>query len=294
MTDDNFQELRKIVEAALKEDIGRGDLTSLACLEPNPMDARIIAKSDGYLSGIKPLLLAFDIVDSANIIRPVKSDGDSYVKGDVIVEIEGFNQTVLTVERTAMNFIGHLSGVATLTSKFVEKIKGTSCKIIDTRKTTPGLRLLEKEAVRHGGGYNHRIGLYDMILIKDNHIASAGSISKALALTDEYLNSGDFRLQFNCKKEDIEIEVEIASEAQLIEAIEQGCKRVLLDNQTISSLTELVKTARKLNSEVKLEASGNVSLESVKAIAETGVDYISIGAITHSVLVSDFTLRAKE
>lgn len=291
MSDDNYYTIfRPIVETALKEDVGKGDLTSLACLEPAPLDAQIKAKSDGYLSGVKPVLLAFDIVDSANTIRPLKNDGDSFTKGDIIFEIEGFNQTVLTVERTALNFLGHLSGIASLTAQFVEKTKGTNCKILDTRKTTPGLRLLEKQAVLHGGGVNHRIGLFDMILIKDNHIASTGSITKALKLTDEYLDTSDFRLQFDAKKEDIEIEVEVATEAQLIEAIECGCKRLLLDNQSLDSLEALVKKAKELNPDVKLEASGNVNLDTIASIAQTGVDFVSIGAVTHSAKSSDFTL----
>ena len=289
-----FESIRSQVENALKEDIGRGDLTSLACLEPNPMIAQIRAKSDGFLSGVKPVLLAFDIVDSANIIRPCKNDGDRFKKGDVIFEIDGFNQRVLTVERTALNFLGHLSGIATFTSQFVKRTEGTICRILDTRKTIPGLRILEKDAVVHGGGFNHRIGLFDMVLIKDNHIASAGSIKAALKKTNEFLETSDFRLQFDLKKEDIEIEVEVSSETQLVEAIENGCMRLLLDNQSTESLAKLVDKARSLNPEVKLEASGNVNLETVGEIARTGVDYISIGALTHSAVSSDFTLLTED
>lgn len=286
--------IRTIVENALKEDIGKGDLTSLACIEPNPMNAQIKAKCDGFISGIKPALIAFDIVDSANIIRPLKNDGDSFKYGDIIIEIEGFNQTILTVERTALNFLGHLSGVASWTNKFVQKIKGTDCKILDTRKTTPGLRLLEKEAVTHGGGYNHRIGLYDMILIKDNHISSAGSIKNAIQQTHEYLDTPDFRIQFSEQKENIEIEVEVATEDQLCEAIEVGVMRLLLDNQSLDSLESMVKKARQINPQVKLEASGNVNLDTVESIAQTGVDFISIGALTHSAVSSDFTLLTEK
>ena len=286
--------IRTIVESALKEDIGKGDLTSLACMEPNPMNAQIKAKCDGKLSGVKPVLLAFDIVDSANIIRPLKNDSDRFSVGDIIFEIEGFNQTVLTVERTALNFLGHLSGVATLTNQFVEKVKGTDCKILDTRKTTPGMRMLEKEAVTHGGGYNHRIGLFDMILIKDNHIASAGSIANAIKQTNEFLDTSDFRLQFDTTRDTIEIEVEVATIDQLTEAIDCGVKRLLLDNQSLDSLSAMVQKARTLNSDVMLEASGNVNLETVASIAQTGVDYISIGALTHSAPIADFTLLTDE
>lgn len=280
-----------LVKAALEEDVGKGDLTSLACLEPNPVRAKIVAKSEGVLSGLKPALAVFEVVDSANVVRSLLKDGDRFGPGDSIITIDGFNQTILTAERAALNFLAHLSGVATLTAKFVDKVKGTLCRILDTRKTTPGWRLLEKMAVVHGGGSNHRFGLYDMILIKDNHIAAAGSVKEALKKTREYLATPDFRLQFELKAEDVEIEVEARSDQQLTEAIEAGVDRLLLDNQSIEALQQLVTLAKRLNPDVKLEASGNVSLENAAAIAATGVDYISIGALTHSAPASDFSLR---
>lgn len=283
--------LLALVKAALAEDIGPGDLTSLACLEPDPVHAKIVAKCDGVLSGLKPLLLTYEIVDSANIVRPLINDGDFFRKGDTVIEIEGFNQTVLASERVALNFLGRLSGIASLTRQFVERIGEHQCTVLDTRKTTPGWRQLEKDAVRHGGGGNHRMGLYDMVLIKDNHIASAGSITKAVALTREFLDTPDFRLQFDCKAEDIEIEVEVTSEAELVEAMECGVTRLLLDNQTIESLASMVKKARSINPNVMLEASGNVSLETVADIAATGVDFISVGALTHSAKVADFSMK---
>lgn len=279
-----------LVKAALEEDVGEGDLTSLACLEPKLIKARIVAKSEGVLSGLKPTLLVFEMVDSANVVRPLLKDGDRFKSGDGIIEIDGFDQTIFTAERTALNFLAHLSGVATLTAKFVDRVGGTSCRILDTRKTTPAWRLPEKIAVVHGGGYNHRFGLYDMILIKDNHIAAAGSVKEAVRKTREYLTTPDFRLQFELKDENIEIEVEVTSEQQLTEAIEVGVNRLLLDNQSIEALQRLVNRARQISPDVKLEASGNVSLENVAAIAATGVDYISIGALTHSAPASDFSL----
>jgi len=292
MADDNyFKTVSALIKMALKEDVGPGDLTSLACLDPNNIKATVTAKSKGILSGIKPALMTFDIVDSANIVRPLKNDGDSFEPGDIILDIEGFNQTVLTAERTALNFLGHLSGIATLTSKFVEKVKSTKCHILDTRKTIPGLRILEKEAVVHGGGKNHRFGLYDMILIKDNHIASTGSIKKAVEFTQEYLNTPDFRLQFDCTAEDIEIEVEVSNIEQLKEAVGAGIKRLLLDNQSAEQLRDMVKLSREMNPDIILEASGNVSLDNVADIASSGVDYISIGAITHSAVSADFSLN---
>jgi nicotinate-nucleotide pyrophosphorylase (carboxylating) len=196
----------------------------------------------------------------------------------------------MTSERAALNFLGHLSGIATLTGRFVEKMEGTNCRLLDTRKTTAGQRLLEKRAVVHGGGTNHRIGLYDMVLIKDNHIAAAGSITEAVRLTREYLGSVDCRQQFGAVAQ-IEVEVEVTCEAELVEAIESGVDRLLLDNQTVESLSHLVAKARALNPQIKLEASGNVTLDNVAAIAATGVDFISSGAITHSAPDADFSLR---
>ncbi len=282
----------KLVKAALAEDIGCGDLTSLGCLEPNPAKAAIVAKSSGIVSGIEPLIFVFKTVDSANRLKLCKRDGDSFKAGDTIIEIEGFNLTILASERTALNFLGHLSGIATMTHRFVEKIsEHPDCRILDTRKTTPGWRLLEKMAVVHGGGVNHRTGLYDMVLVKDNHIASAGSIKDAVTRMREFLKSREFRQQFQLEAEKILIEVEVTNEQELTDAIECKVDRLLLDNQTPASLKNLVSLARKLDPNVKLEASGNVSLDNVAAMAASGVDFISIGAITHSAPVSDFSLR---
>ncbi len=286
--------LPELIRAALREDIGPGDLTTLACLDPNPVAAKIVAKQDGVLSGLKPMYMVFTIIDSANVVRPLKHDGDRFVKGETLIEIDGFNQTVLTSERVALNFLAHLSGIATLTATFVDAIKGTDAVILDTRKTTPGMRLLEKEAVVHGGGRNHRMGLYDMVLIKDNHIASAGSITNAVERLREYLRTPEFRLQFEKKAEEIPIEVEVTNEAELVEAIGCGVQRLLLDNQTVDSLAALVRKARSINPGVQLEASGNVSLATVRGMAETGVDFISIGQLTHSAPVADLSMQVTE
>jgi nicotinate-nucleotide pyrophosphorylase (carboxylating) len=284
------QQMLDLVRAALNEDIGPGDITSLACLQPQRIHAEIIAKSDGILSGVEPVTLTFHLVDSATRVVFMKRDGDRFVTGDRIAEIDGFNQPIMTAERTALNFLGHLSGIATITGRFVEKLVGTSCRILDTRKTTPGQRLLEKRSVFHGGGSNHRIGLYDMILIKDNHIAAAGSITQAVQLTREYLSSFDCREQFgDCDK--IQVEVEVTNDAELVEAIENGVDRLLLDNQTPEALKQLVVRARALNPKVELEASGNVTLDTMVAMAASGVDFISSGALTHSAPNADFSLR---
>ena len=283
--------LLSLVRSALNEDIGRGDVTSLAALEPDLVKGVIVAKSEGVLSGLAPAMFSFQKVDSANKLTPLLQDGDLFRLGDTIIELEGLNRTLLTAERTALNFLAHLSGVATLTRRYVDEVSGNDCRILDTRKTTPGFRLLEKAAVRHGGGENHRFGLYDMVLIKDNHIAAAGSISAAVDRTREWLASPDYRIQFDRQGDDVAIEIEIKSAEELTEAIKVGVKRLLLDNQSLDSLRELVRLARDLNPVVKLEASGNVTLDNVAAVAATGVDYVSVGALTHSAPACDFSMK---
>ncbi|MCD6248761.1 MAG: carboxylating nicotinate-nucleotide diphosphorylase [candidate division Zixibacteria bacterium] len=285
------RQMLDLVRAALAEDIGPGDVTSMACLEPERAKAQIVAKSDGIVSGLDLVVLTFQMVDTANKVSLAKKDGYRFAAGDTIVTIEGFNQTILTAERTALNFLAHLSGIASLTGKFVEQIKSAKCKVLDTRKTTPGYRHLEKQAVVHGGGTNHRIGLYDMVLIKDNHIVAAGGVNEAIRLAIDYLNTPESRRQFGKWPDDIEIEVEVTTVQQLTDAINAGATRLLLDNQSLESLTKLVATAHAINPEVKLEASGNVTLDTVGEIATTGVDFISAGAITHSAPASDFSLR---
>ncbi len=283
----------KLVRQALEEDVGCGDLTSLACFQPDTIKARIVAKSEGVISGLMPALLAFETVDSANTVQAQLDDGDPFRAGDLIMEIEGLNQTILTAERTALNFLAHLSGVATLTNRFVRAVAGVDgrCRILDTRKTTPGWRYLEKRAVIHGGAMNHRLGLYDMMLIKDNHIASAGSIAAAVRQAREYLATRDFRLQFGNTGESVEIEVEVTTEAEVTQAIEAGIARLLADNQSPEALRRLVRLAKELNPRVRLEASGNMTLDNVAEIAACGVDFISVGALTHSAPACDFSLK---
>jgi len=283
--------IKQQVELVLMEDIGQGDITTLACIEPATVQAEIFAKSDGVVAGIIAAEPTFTGLDSKAKINIHKNDGDPFQKGDKIISLEGDSRALLTAERAALNFLGHLSGIATLTSKFVKKIEGTGAVILDTRKTTPGLRLLEKYAVACGGGSNHRFGLYDMALIKDNHITAAGSITNAVEKMRAYLKSEDYSRRFMLKPEDVEIEVEVENENQLREAIDCKVRQLLLDNQSINQLSGLVKLARSIDPEVKLEASGNVSLDTVRQIAETGVDCISIGALTHSAPSSDFSLR---
>jgi len=285
--------ISKQVEMVLMEDIGPGDITTLACIDPAPGKAEIIAKSEGILAGLPIAETVFLKLDNRVKLIPVKNDGDRFKPGDKIASIEGSRHAILTGERTALNFIGHLSGIATLTGAFIEKISGTGAIILDTRKTTPGLRMLEKYAVTCGGGSNHRYGLYDMALIKDNHIAAAGSVTGAVEKMKSFLTGPEFKQKFNIDPAAIEIEVEITGPEQLKEAINSGITRLLLDNQSPEQLKSLVTTARALNPDIKLEASGNVTLDTVRQVAQTGVDLISIGALTHSAPSSDFSLRMK-
>ncbi len=282
------------IDLALMEDIGPGDITTLACIAKEMVAAEIIAKSSGVLAGLPVAAAVFQKLDKKVTIITNKNDGDTFSPGDKILSINGNSQAILTGERTALNFLGHMSGVASLTAKFVEQVKGTKAKILDTRKTIPGMRFLDKYAVTCGGGENHRFGLYDMVLIKDNHITAAGSITNAIKKVKEYAARNDFQTRFYLTSDELEIEVEIETVEQLKEAIKAGAKRLLLDNQSIERLAELVKTARELNKNILLEASGNVNLDNVAAIAKTGVDLISIGGLTHSAATSDFSLNIIE
>lgn len=279
------------VELALMEDIGPGDITTLGCLPDGVGKGEIVAKSDGFLAGLPLVETVFTKLDPKMRIDCLIYDSQPFRRGDKIAIIEGNRRALLTGERTALNFLGHLSGIATLTSRFVDKTRESGAKILDTRKTTPGLRHLEKYAVTCGGGENHRYGLYDMALVKDNHIAAAGTITAAVENLRNFLKSKEFQEQFVTERDDIEIEVEVTSEAELKEALDCGVNRLLLDNQTPDELKRLVDIARALRSSVLLEASGNVTLDNVAALAASGVDFISIGTLTHSAPSSDFSME---
>ncbi len=279
------------IDLALMEDVGQGDITTLACIAKETITAEIVAKSSGVLAGLPIALAVFQKLDKNIFIKVARNDGDSFAPGEKIISIKGDSRAILTGERTALNFLGHLSGIASLTSEFVEKIKGTGVKILDTRKTIPGMRFLDKYAVTCGGGNNHRFGLYDMVLIKDNHIAASGSITGAIKKVKDYAAGKGFRNRFYLTPDDLEIEIEIETVEQLKEAIKAGAERLLLDNQSIEHLSDMVRTARKLKRNILLEASGNVNLDNVAEIAGTGVDFISIGSLTHSAPSSDFSLN---
>jgi len=261
--------LEPIVRLALTEDLGRaGDLTTDATILPGTkIEAQIRARKPGRLAGMDAAALALKLVDPSVKLNQSLTDGSALAPGDVIATLSGEARSILIAERTMLNFLGRLSGIATLTASFVEAVKGSGAKIVCTRKTTPGHRAVEKRAVRCGGGTSHRYGLDDAVLIKDNHIAACGSVAEALKRAHAY--AGHLRM----------IEIEVDTLEQLEEALPHKPHAVLLDNM---DNTTLRKAVAMIDGACKAEASGGVTLDTVAAIAQTGVDYISVGALTHS------------
>jgi nicotinate-nucleotide pyrophosphorylase (carboxylating) len=268
-------EILEAIQRALREDIGPGDATSESIIPPEAhMRGQIIAKQPGIIAGLDVAEAVCRAVDVGIDFRARAGEGDPVENRQIVATLTGPARSLLTAERTALNFLGRMSGVASLTRQFVEAVAGTKAVILDTRKTAPGLRMVDKLAVLRGGGQNHRIGLFDMILIKDNHIDFAGSISEAVSRA-RAANSG------------LQIEVEARTLEHVREALSLNVERILLDNMSLETMREAVAIT---DGRAKLEASGNVSLETVRAIAETGVDYISSGALTHSAKVFDVSL----
>ena len=277
-------QLRKLLLQALQEDIGRGDLTTQFIVSRNQKcKAIIISKSEGILAGLLVATLTFKLLDSKVKFKTFKKDGDKIKKGDKILRIYGKTSAILSAERTALNFFQRLSGVATLTFQFVRQIQSTKAKIGDTRKTTPMWRSLEKYAVKVGGGTNHRFGLDEMLLIKDNHIQAAGSVSLAIKLAKQK------------NKKRLPLEVETKNLREVRETLKAGVTFIMLDNFSLKNLKLAVKIIRDFEQKnvkkIKIEASGNVSLKNVKKIAQTGVNLISVGKITHSAPALDFSLK---
>jgi nicotinate-nucleotide pyrophosphorylase (carboxylating) len=272
-----LSQAEEVVRGALEEDIGPGDVTTLCTVPPDAMlDGQLIAKQAGIIAGFEVAQLTFTLLDARARLNPCLKSGDPVKPGQLIATLSGPGYALLSGERVALNFIQRMSGIATLTRRFVEAVRGTSAIILDTRKTAPGLRVVDKWAVRLGGGQNHRFGLYDMVLIKENHIAVAeGSVTEAVA-----------RVRARDRRQ-LDIEVEVRNLAELREALGLKVQRILLDNMTIDEMREAVQLAE---GRIPLEASGNITLENVAAVAETGVDYISVGALTHSVQALDISL----
>ena len=269
------------IDIAFKEDIGDGDHTTLSCI-PHDLQgrARLLVKEDGILCGVELAKKIFAKFDPTLKMTQYLHDGDAIKKGDIAFVVEGKTISILQTERLVLNFMQRLSGIATQTHEYVKLLEGTNTKILDTRKTTPGLRLLEKYAVKTGGGENHRIGLYDMVLIKDNHIDYAGGVTKAITKTKEYLKE---------KGKDLKIEVEARTLDEIKEILKFDVERILIDNFT----PEETKVAVALiNGKCKTESSGGITKESIRAYAEAGVDYISVGALTHHINSLDLSLKA--
>lgn len=271
--------LTPVIRAALAEDLGRaGDITARACV---PADANLTAdfvcRRGGVVAGLSVVRLTLAELDPGATVEPLSADGQAVPAGTALARVSGNARAILAAERTALNLLGRLCGVATLTQDFVDAISGTKAKITDTRKTTPGLRALEKYAVRCGGGVNHRFGLDDAILIKDNHVAACGSVGEAVRRAKAY--AGHL----------VKVEVEVDSLLQLREALAHDPDVIMLDNFGLEDMREAVKL---VGGRVTLEASGGVNLETVREIAETGVDVISVGALTHSARVVDIGLDA--
>lgn len=270
----------RIIKNALEEDLGWGDVTTDSTIpEAAAIKGNFIAKSEGIVCGIDICRRVFETVDKDIEFQAFMKDGQRVAKGDIIASINGNARSILKGERTALNFFQRMSGIATMTSKFVSATMDSKVKIADTRKTVPGLRILDKYSVKVGGGFNHRFNLSDMVLIKDNHIKAAGGITPAVAAAKRNVSHA------------VKIEVEVESIKELMEAIDAGADIVMLDNMTLDMMREAVSIAK---GKVLLEASGNMAIEgerNVRAVAETGVDIISVGALTNSVESLDISLR---
>ncbi len=274
------EQIKKIIDLALREDIGKGDITSLAVIESKQKAVgKFLVKDNGVIAGLSIAKQVMKSVDKKLKFKIIFSDGSEVKSGDVVAEVSGNARSILSAERTALNFIQRMSGIATAASIYAKAVLHTKAKVIDTRKTAPGLRLLDKMAVKIGGCDNHRYGLYDMFLIKDNHIEVAGSITKAIDACRKFMRK---------KKKKYLIEVETKNLAEVQEALNCKADIIMLDNFEIE---EMKKAVQLINGACKVEASGGVNLSTIKAIAETGVDYISVGGLTHSVKALDISLE---
>jgi len=274
--------LKEFIEQAIKEDVGDGDHTSLSCI-PESAEGRmkLLVKQDGIIAGVSVARQIFKAFDRGIVFEEKISDGTKVFVGDIVFYVKGKTQQLLQVERLMLNVMQRMSGIASITNDYVQKISGTKAKVLDTRKTTPNNRFLEKMAVKIGGGENHRFGLYDMVMIKDNHVDFSGGITQAVGKVVRYLDS---------KQKQLKIEVEVRDfneleEAMLIDKID----RIMLDN---FSVEDTYKAVELVNSKFELESSGGINLETINAYAKTGVDYISVGALTHQIFSMDLSLKA--
>ena len=286
----NIPNLDELIRMALLEDVGDGDHSTLACIPPTATNtAKMVAKAEGIVCGMEVGERVFHFVNDSYYHSQIpitvtmhKQDGDAVKKGDILMTIEGASGVILTAERTALNFMQRLSGIATETHKMVAMLDGLNTRLLDTRKTTPNMRLLEKYAVKCGGGTNHRIGLYDMVMLKDNHIDFAGGIEAAIDRTRAYLKA---------KGKDLRIEIEVRNMDELEQVMQHGgVDRIMLDNFDTDTLRKAVK---RIGGKYETEASGGITEETLRSYAETGVDFISVGAVTHHIKSMDISLVKK-
>ncbi len=277
----NEELLDDLLTLAFAEDVGDGDVTTLSTIPADEQGIqRLIIKEEGVLSGVEVARKVFEKFDPSMKMTLFIKDGEHVKPGDIAFEVEGSVRSLLQTERTMLNIMQRMSGIATITAKYQDKLKGLKTKVLDTRKTTPGMRILEKEAVKTGGGANHRMGLHDMILIKDNHVDFAGGITKAVEAAKKY-----------CKEtgRDLKIEVEVRNTDEINEALAAGVDRIMLDNFTPERTREAVKL---INGATEVESSGGITLDTLREYGECGVDYISVGALTHSVKGLDMSFKA--
>lgn len=275
--------LDEIIKNALAEDIGDGDHSSLACVPEDAKGvAQLMVKDTGIIAGVELAQRIFHTYDPTIEFEEIIADGSTVKPGDIAFKIKGSSRSILATERLVLNFMQRMSGIATQTNRIVQLIEGCDTKLLDTRKTTPGVRFVEKWAVRIGGGHNHRFALYDMIMLKDNHIDYAGGIEKAILRTNDYLKQTG---------KDLKIEIEVRDEAELDQVLAIGqVDRIMLDN---FSPEEIRSVLPKIPKTYEVEASGGITLETIRSYAETGVDFISVGALTHSFDSLDMSLKAE-
>ena len=274
--------LKEFVKHCIEEDVKNGDHSTLSCISTDKKGAaQLLVKDRGIIAGIEVAKEIFKTYDDTLTFKTIKSDGDLVSSGDIVFIVEGSSRSLLTIERLVLNVMQRMSAIATLTSKYVEKINDLKTKILDTRKTTPLNRFLEKEAVKIGGGFNHRFGLYDMIMLKDNHIDFAGGIKKAIIKANNYMVVNNLKLKIEIETRDLNEVKEVLSHG--------GIDRIMLDNFNFKDLRKAVSL---INNQFETEASGGINLDTVRKYAECGVDYISVGALTHSVHNMDLSLKA--
>lgn len=278
---EEMNNVHQIIIAALAEDIGNGDHSSLACIDPTIQgEMRLLAKADGIIAGIDVAREVLHCVDPNIRMEQYLNDGDSVRKGDIVFTLKGSSQKMLTAERTLLNFMQRMSGIATAAHHYAEIVKGTKTTILDTRKTTPNMRIFEKYAVKIGGCQNHRFGLFDMVMLKDNHIDFAGGIEQAIDKTRAYLSENQLDLK-------IEIETRNLEEVKRV-MVHGGVNRIMLDNFKPDQIVEALKV---IDGQYETEASGNITMDNLRAYAETGVDFISVGALTHHIASLDLSLK---